>query len=142
MTTDDKKESQSQALVKYEPQPLTVVERAELYAERKRQELRGSLERREIHDPFTMAVFGMHVGKFLLFTAASIALSVGSSLAISALTPKQKFTEERGRRTGDLIINSELGMLIPEVYAADLSVAQPLRSIWSLCTRVPPAPRE
>lgn len=110
---NEQDKDKSQALVKYEPQPLTVVDRLELYAERKRQELRESLQDRQVHDPITGAIFTIATLKAL---AISAAVSIGTALLTSVLTPKQRFTEERGRRTGDLVINSELGILIPEVY--------------------------
>lgn len=137
--SNDEDKTKSQSLVKYEPQQsLALVDRFELYAEKKKRELREALERGDVADPITATLVGWGLSTAWASAATSailMAASVGVSLAMSALTPGQKLLEERGRRTGDQVINAELGILIPEIYAADLSEAQPLRSIWSLCTR-------
>lgn len=118
-------------LVPFEPKPLSLKERADAWKERARRSLREALEKGLVGDPITAIV----TSSYFIGAAISTGLSVASALITSALTPRQKITEERGRRTGEMIIAAELGILIPEVYAADLSEAQPLTSIWSLCTR-------
>src|SRR5688572_4763889 len=111
----------NQSLIPYEPpiegEPLTLVDKLELYSEAKRREFREALERGQVNDPIT-AIVSIATLKAL---AISAAVSVGTALLTSVLTPKQRFTEERGRRTGELVINSELGILIPEVYFGALS---------------------
>jgi len=133
MSSEDK--NKSQALVKYEPKLPALIERLE----KKKRELREALERGQVADPITAAFVGWGLSAAWASAATSailIAASAGVSMLTAALTPRQRGAiEERGRRTGDLIIGSELGLLIPEIYAGDLSETQPIRSIWSLCTR-------
>ncbi|MEK6281888.1 MAG: phage tail protein [Acidobacteriota bacterium] len=108
---NDKDKDKPDALVKYEPKSLTFAERLD----KKKRELREALERGEVSDPITAAIGAITLTQALL-AGASVAISILTPLIAGALTPRQKFLEERGRRTGDLVINSELGVLIPEVY--------------------------
>jgi hypothetical protein len=105
---------ESQALIKYEPKPLALLERLELYAEKKKQEFEEALERGRVSDPITGSVI-------LTSLIVSAATTAATTILTTLLTPRQKIVEERGRRTGELVINSELGVLIPEVYFGMLS---------------------
>lgn len=108
---NERDKEKSDALVLYEPKPLTFAQKLD----KAKRELQQALERGDVADPITAAIAGITVSQWIL-AGASLAISILTPVIAGALTPRQKLLEERGRRTGDLVINSELGILIPEVY--------------------------
>jgi hypothetical protein len=99
------------ALVLYEPQALTVSERLMARAERKRAELRESLERGEVAEPISLTAV-------LVSVAISASLSAASYFLQRAFAPKPKPIEQ-GRMSGTLVIQSGLGVMVNEIYGGD-----------------------
>lgn len=98
--SDETKQEECAALVKYEGSPLSLRERVEAYRDEKRREVVAALRAGQIADPVTMAIFGVGALKFALGAAISIALSVASSVIMSALAPKPP-PLERGAIIGE-----------------------------------------
>lgn len=100
----------------------------------KRIEFRGALERGEVNDPITLTIFGVTALHFAAGVAVSVGLAVGGALLTRALTPHQTSSVEKGRQAGQLVINSELGILITEIYSADPNAPLPdddwIKSRW------------
>src|ERR1044071_2089739 len=87
-------------------------------AERRREELRRSLEGGEVADPLSATILGVTIGQMLLGAAISVGVSLGTSLLTRALTPRQKFTT--GQLQGTLQVpQSDMGLPIVEGYGAD-----------------------
>jgi hypothetical protein len=81
-----KDEQESKALVKYEPQSISLAERLELLAARKREELREAIKARKVGDPIT-AIIG---SSYFISAVISTGLSIGSSPLSRALMPKKE----------------------------------------------------
>ncbi|HEX8774901.1 MAG TPA: phage tail protein [Pyrinomonadaceae bacterium] len=80
----------------------------ESFVERKRRELREAFGRGEVADPISI----------LVSIGISAALYTASYALQSAFAPKPK-PIEKGRTTGDMVINAELGILLNEIYFGD-----------------------
>lgn len=80
----------------------------------KLQQLKDALKAGEVRDPFSGTIFA----GWLIGSIISTGVSIGTALLTRAFAPKPK-PIERGRMTGELIINSEQGVMIPEVYGGD-----------------------
>lgn len=85
---------------------------------KKRREFEEAINDGLVADPVTTAIFGVTAFKFLAGVGVSVGLSIGSALLTRALAPKPK-PIEKGRLTGDLLMDSSQGLFIPEVYGAD-----------------------
>lgn len=86
--------------------PQTWLERLDSFAQRKRQELQNALGRSDVKEPISMTAI-------LTSLAISAATTTASYFLNRAFAPKPK-PIERGRTTGQLVISSQLGvMLLP-----------------------------
>lgn len=90
---------------------LVLYDRTQAPLEKKRRELEEALERGEVGDPASLLAIG------ILVVATYATAKVGAWLA-SRGQPKSG-PQERGRMTGELAMNAELGVLIPEIYGGD-----------------------
>lgn len=92
-----------------------MIEEPQELAARKRAELEGALERREVHDPFSAT--------FLVSLAVSAAISAASYVISAAFAPKPP-KQTIGKLQGNLQLqNSEQGIMIPEIYGAGPTAA-------------------
>lgn len=102
---------QNDKLIKYEPDYIEGEIVRESYFERKKRELVESLLGRKVQEPISMTA--------LLTSLAISAATTGASYLLSrAFAPKPK-PIEKGRTTGQLVISSQLGVLISEAYFGD-----------------------
>jgi hypothetical protein len=79
-------EKDSQALVRYEPKPLTIVERME----KKRQELSDALKRGDVGDPITVLGVTLAVKTLAISAFVSAGISLAGSPVTDALCSARK----------------------------------------------------